>query len=290
MQQPRSDMPRVILWMMGGLLSFSTMAVAIRALAGTFSVFEIQSFRAAVALIILISLALLRPSLRKELPPRHLALHLTRNTIHFASGLGWVTALTVLPLATVFAIEFTTPAWVAILALLFLGERMSVSRAGAVVLGFVGVLVILRPGLATVHPAALLVLAAALGYAITFVITKKLTRTISTYTILVWMNAIQLPLALAGADPAFLTKLTTTTVLPAIAMGVTGILSHFCVTQAFRHGDATVVMPIDFLRVPLIALVGWLFYREGIDVFVLAGAAIIAAGILWNLRSETRRA
>jgi drug/metabolite transporter (DMT)-like permease len=289
MQQSRSDMARVVLWMTGGLISFSTMAVAIRELASTFNVFEIQTFRSAGGLILLLSAALLRPALRKELPPRHLGLHLTRNVIHYAAGLGWVKALTLLPLATVFAIEFTMPAWTALLAVLFLGERMTASRIGSVVLGFVGVLVILRPGLASVNPAALLVLGAALGYAITFVITKKLTATISTYTILLWMNAIQLPLAFAGADPDFLTKLTTSTILPAIAMGLTGIASHFCVTQAFRYGDATVVVPIDFMRVPLIALVGWLFYAEGIDVFVLAGACIIATGILWNLRTETLR-
>jgi drug/metabolite transporter (DMT)-like permease len=289
MQQSRPDMARVVLWMMGGLISFSTMAVAIRELAGTFNVFEIQTFRSAGGLILLLSAALLRPALRKELPPRHLGLHLTRNVIHYAAGLGWVKALTLLPLATVFAIEFTMPAWTALLAVLFLGERMTASRIGSVVLGFLGVLVILRPGLASFNPAAMLVLAAALGYAITFVITKKLTATISTYTILLWMNAIQFPLAYAGADPLFVTKLGAETVLPAIAMGLTGIASHFCVTQAFRYGDATVVVPIDFLRVPLIALVGWLVYAESIDVFVLTGAAIIATGILWNLRSETRR-
>lgn len=289
MQHARSDMVRVILWMTGGLVSFSAMAVSVRALTGTFSVFEMQSFRTAGGVIILLALALARPALRRELPPRHLGLPLTRNVIHFMAGLGWVSALTVLPLATVFAIEFTMPAWTALLALIFLGERMTASRAGSVLLGFVGVLVILRPGLASVHPAALLVLGAALGYAITFVITKKLTATIGTYTILVWMNGIQLPLALAGSDPAFLTRLGPGTILPALAMGLTGIASHYCVTRAFRYGDATVVVPIDFLRVPLIALVGWLFYAEGIDLFVLAGAAIIATGILWNVRSETRR-
>src|SRR5688572_16138846 len=103
------------------------------------------------------------------------------------------------------------------------------------------------------------------------------------------MNIIQFPLALAGSDLGFLSRLGPDTVLPALAMGITGISSHFCATQAFRYGDATVVVPIDFLRVPLIALVGWMFFNEGIEIWVLGGAAIIAAGILWNVRSETRR-
>lgn len=281
-------MARVILWMMGALISFSGLAVSVRLLSGTFSIFEIQTFRAAGGLVILLALTLFRPSLRNELAPRHLGLHLTRNVVHFGSGLAWVYALTVLPFAIVFAIEFTMPAWTALLALIFLGERMTLSRIGSVILGFIGVLVILRPGLTSFNPAGLLVLGAALGYAITFVITKKLTASISSYTILLWMNIIQLPLALAGADLGFLSKLSLDTLLPAIAMGVTGIASHFCATQAFRYGDATVVVPIDFMRVPLIALVGWMFFNESIELWVLGGAAIIAAGILWNVRSETR--
>jgi drug/metabolite transporter (DMT)-like permease len=289
MQQSRDDMARVILWMMGALISFSGMAVSVRLLSTSFSIFEMQSFRAGGALLLLLGLALFRPTLRSQMAPRHLGLHLTRNVIHFASGLGWVKALTILPFATVFAIEFTMPAWTALLALVFLGERMTVSRVGSVLLGFIGVLVILRPGLTSFNPAGLLVLGAALGYATTFVITKKLTGTISTFTILLWMNIIQFPLALAGSDLGFLSRLGPDTVLPALAMGITGISSHFCATQAFRYGDATVVVPIDFLRVPLIALVGWMFFNEGIEIWVLGGAAIIAAGILWNVRSETRR-
>src|SRR5438874_13334480 len=98
-----------------------------------------------------------------------------RNTIHFGSQYLWAMSLLLLPLATVFALEFTMPAWTIVLAPFFLGERMTTSRIGAVVLGLAGVLVILRPGLEAFQPAALLVLAAALGYAIQIIVTKKLT-------------------------------------------------------------------------------------------------------------------
>ena len=78
-------------------------------------------------------------------------------------------------------------------------------------------------------------------------------------------------------------------ILPTIVLGIVGVTSHYCLTRAFRSGDATVVVPMDFLRIPLIALVGWMFYGEPLDVFVFLGAGLIICGILWNLRAESRR-
>jgi len=198
-------------------------------------------------------------------------------------------SLVLLPLATVFALEFTMPAWTLLLAPLFLGEHMTRSRVGAVVLGFVGVFVILRPGIETFRPAALLVLAAAFGYAAQNIATKKLTMTESTFAIVFWMNVIQLILALIFAGPFFVGKIGWTQ-LPAIAgLGFAGVFAHFCLSNAFRAGDASVVVPLDFLRIPLIAVVGWWLYAEPLDGFVFAGAGLIITGIVWNLRSEARR-
>jgi drug/metabolite transporter (DMT)-like permease len=202
----------------------------------------------------------------------------------------WATSLLLLPLATVFALEFTAPAWALLLAVPVLRERMTTSRIGAVVLGLVGVLIIVRPGLATFQPAALLVLLAALGFANTLIITKKLTRTDTTFAIIFWMNLIQLPLALILSNPLFVTKLALSDVAAALTVGISGLASHYCLANAFRWGDASVVVPLDFLRIPLIAVVGWWLYGERLDVFVFTGAALIITGILWNLRSEAVRA
>jgi drug/metabolite transporter (DMT)-like permease len=215
-------------------------------------------------------------------------LHALRNSVHFASQYAWALSLTLLPLATVFALEFTMPAWVALLAIPVLGERMNVSRAGSIVLGFIGVLVIVRPGLESFQPAVLLVLAAAIGFAISLIATKRLTSTVGTFAILFWMNVMQLPMGLAGSDPWFVLRLEAAHVPYLAGVGIAGLSSHFCLTNAFRAGDATIVVPFDFLRIPLIALVGWLFYAETLDVFVFAGAAIIIAGVVWNLRAEWR--
>ena len=280
---------RVVLWMSGALLLFSAMAVSVRVLAATLGVMEILALRAGLGLMVMAALAAVRADLRATINCRHLRLQLLRNTVHLGASYLWATSLLLIPLATAFALEFTTPAWTLLLAAPVLGERLTASRIGAVVFGLLGVLVILRPGLATFQPGALLTLVAALGLAIALIATKKLTRTDSTFAIVFWMMLIQLPLALMGSDPLFVTKLNQGQVPAVIGIGVTGLLSHYCLTNAFRAGDAGVVVPLDFMRIPLIAVIGWWLYGEHLDIFVFVGAGLIITGILWNLRSEAAR-
>src|SRR5258708_15393650 len=275
--------------MSGALLAFSAMAVSVRVLAATLGVMEILALRAGLGLMVMAALAL-RADLRATINCRHLRLHLFRNTIHVGASYLWATSLLLIPLAMVFALEFTTPLWTLLLAAPVLGERLTASRIGAVVFGLLGVLVILRPGFATFQPGALLTLVAAFGVAITLIATKKLTRTDSTFAIVFWMMLIQLPLALIGSDPLFVTKLDQGQVPAVIGIGVTGLLSHYCLTNAFRAGDAGVVVPLDFMRIPLIAVIGWWLYGERPDCFVFLGAGLIITGVLWNLRSEAARA
>jgi len=275
--------------MTGALLSFSAMAVSIRFLAGTLSVMEILAVRAGLGLIVMLALAAARADLRATIFSRQMRLHIFRNTVHLGGQYLWAMSLLLLPLATVFALEFTTPAWALLLAIPVLGERMTASRVGAVVLGLAGVLVILQPGLATFQPAALLVLSAALCFAITLVTTKKLTRTDTTFAIIFWMNLIQLPLAYVASDPLFPAKLSAGQIPVAAAVGISGLASHYCLANAFRSGDAAVVVPLDFMRIPLIAVVGWWLYGEALDLLVFLGAGLIISGILWNLRSEAVR-
>jgi drug/metabolite transporter (DMT)-like permease len=286
----KSHLARVVFWMVGALLSFSAMAVSIRELSRAgLSIFEILAIRSGGALLILFLLLALRPELRKYALPRRMSLQLLRNVVHYASQFAWAFSLTLLPLAMVFALEFTMPIWTALLAVWLLHEKMTKSRVGVVVLGLVGVLVILRPGLAAFNPAAILVLLAAFGYGIVMVTTKKLTATESTFGIIFWMAVIQFPLSLIGSDITAYAKFGLWQIPPALAVGLAGLSSHYCLSNAFRAGDATLVVPLDFMRIPLIAVVGWAFYGEQLDIFVLLGAGIIVAGVLWNLRAESRR-
>jgi drug/metabolite transporter (DMT)-like permease len=272
--------------MSGALLSFSVMAVSIRALSTTLSIMEILAVRAALGLAIIGVVVMARPELRHTIGTGRLALHVVRNTMHFASQYLWAMSLLLLPLATVFALEFTTPAWTTLLAVALLGERLTASRIGAIACGLVGVLVIVRPGLATFQPAALLVLTAAFGYACTYIATKKLTTTDSTFAIVLWMNIMQFPVAYAFGDPLFFLRINLGNLPGAIAVAFGGLSSHYCLTKALNAGDASIVIPFDFLRLPLIALLAFLIYGEPIDPLVFAGGALIIAGVIWNLRGE----
>lgn len=275
--------------MSGALVSFSAIAVGVRELSRTLAVFEILTLRNAAGALILFALTLPQRALRTAVLPRRLRLHFLRNVVHFGATYAWTLGLTLLPLATVFAIEFTMPASVALLAVLFLREAMTASRLVAIALGLAGVLVILRPGLESLQVGALVVLGAAIGFAATTIATKRLTATESTFSILLWMNLIQLPLNYVGTAPAFWTKLDTTHALPLVGVCLGGLASHYCLTNAYRHGDAIMVVPLDFLRLPLIAFVGWHLYGEALDPFVFVGSGIIVIGILANLRAEARR-
>jgi len=285
-----NNLVRVVFWMTGTLLSFSMMAVSVRELSlRGMSIFEILAIRSGAALLIMLVLLTARPSLRHYTVPRRMGLTLLRNVVHYISQFGWALSLTMLPLAMVFALEFTMPVWTVLLAPWLLHEKMTPSRLGVVVLGLIGVLVILRPGVSSFNPAAFLVLGAAFGYSITMITTKKLTMTETTFGIVFWMAVIQFPLSLLGSDVHALLNMNSSHILPALGIGIGGAASHYCLSNAFRAGDATLVVPLDFMRIPLIAVVGWAFYNESLDIFVFLGAFIIIVGVVWNLRAENNR-
>ncbi|WP_445502183.1 DMT family transporter [Microvirga sp. G4-2] len=285
---PHRNLLAVVAWMSGALLAFSATAVAVRALAPSFSVFEMLAMRNAAGVAILLALAGFKPKLRAGLKPRRFSLHLARNVLHFAGTDGWAFSLTLLPLATVFALEFTTPAWVALLAIPLLQERMTWGRFVAVLLGFAGVLIILRPGVETLQPASLLMLGVAFAFALVAIMTKRLTRTESTFSILFFMNLLQLPMNLAGVSRAFWLAIQPVHILPLVGICAGGLLSHYCLTNAYRRGDATMVVPLDFMRIPLIAFVGWQLYGEPLDPYVFLGSGCIVGGLLYSLNREAK--
>lgn len=269
------------------MLSFSLMAVAARELTRVMGSFEILFLRSAVSLAIV--LAIIPFFGWHVLRTRRFGLHLFRNVVHFGGQYAWVYAIALLPLATVFAIEFTMPVWTAVLAMLLLGERMNRGRAVMLALGVAGILIILRPGYVPVSPAALAMLAGAFAYASIMIATKRLAQTDSALAILFYMALIQAPLGLLPALQSWVTPRWAD--LPwIVAIGTSGLVAHYCLTRAFRAADAMVVVPIDFLRLPLIAVVGALFYGEPIELATLIGAVVIFAGTYYSIRREGRAA
>ncbi len=273
---------RGALWMGGAVLSFCAMAIAARELLRHMGPFEILLMRSlAMLLMVLGMLARASAGMRT----RRLGLHVWRNLFHFGGQYAWVYSLGALPLATVFAIEFTMPVWTAILAALILGERLNRGRLVMLALGIAGVLVILRPGFAFIHPAALVMIAGALAYAATMIATKRLSATDAPLTVLFWMSVVQTPLALATAAPQWVAPVAADAPW-IVAIGAGSFSAHYCMTRALKIADATAVIPIDFLRLPLIAVVGAVFYAEPFDPFILIGAAVIFAGTYYSLSRE----
>ena len=273
---------RAALWMLGAVVSLSAMAIGGRELSAELNTFQILFFRSLVGLAV-ISVLLQRAGW-KQVKTQVFGLHLLRNFAHYAGQFGWFFALGVIPLSEVFAIEFTTPIWTAMLAAILLGERMNRLRIAAIVTGFAGILVILRPGIAVVSIGALAVLGAAFAYAFTYIMTKKLSATETPLAILFYMTAIQLPLGLAAA--LFDWVWPSSWAWPWVGVvAVTALLAHYCMARAFRLAEATVVVPLDFLRLPVIAVAGLLLYSEAIDLWVLLGALVVFVGIWLNLES-----
>jgi drug/metabolite transporter (DMT)-like permease len=278
----RRPVLRAALWMSGALASFMAMAISGRELSSELSTFQILFFRSFVGLLVIG--ALLQRTGWGRVRTHSFGTHLTRNLAHFAGQYGWFTGLASIPLTEVFAIEFTMPIWTAILATLILGERMNRLRALGIVLGFVGILVILRPGMASVSAGALAVLGAAFAYAFAHTLTKLLSGKDAPIVILFYMTAIQLPLGLAASLPQWVWP--SQAIWPWVALvGLTALSAHYCLTRAFQLADASVVIPLDFLRLPLIAQIGLFFYGEPLDPWVMVGAAIVFVAIWLNLKS-----
>ena len=273
------------LWMIGVLVSLSGMAVAGRELSSELNAFQISFTRSLICLMaLIIILCFIGFDKVTTTKPK---LHLLRNTIHFGGQTGWFYGVAFLPLADVFAIEFTAPIWTALLAVIFLKEPLTNYRTLSIFLGFAGIMIILRPGINIIQPAALIVLFATFCFASTYVFTRHMSITESPLTIIFYMNLIQLPIGLLTSlhDWNYPSMQSWPWVL---LLGLTGLGSHFCFAHAFRHADAIVVTPLDFFRLPLIALIGWTFYNESWDLLIFLGGTIIFSGNLLNLWTEHR--
>lgn len=281
----------VVIWMVGALFSFCLMAVGARELSAEIDTFQTLFIRSLVGLVV-IGLVIAGSGRMTLFSTRRGFLHTARNLFHFGGQYGWFTGIGLLPLAEVFALEFTVPLWTLLFATLFLGERMTATKVVAILFGIAGVLVIVRPGAEIFDPAALIVIAAAICYSVAHVSTKALSSSDHPLTVLFYMCLVQLPvgllLSLSGwrwPDARHWFWL--------LLVGLTALTAHYCITRAMQLSEAGVVVTLDFLRLPLIAVVGVLFYQESFDIALLLGAGLMLLGNLLNVhrqRAEALRA
>jgi len=279
---------KAALWMTGAVASFSSMAIAGREVSLELDTFEIMMYRSLVGVVIIIVAGAAAGTLG-QITRRNLGLHFIRNLSHFTGQNLWFYSLTAIPLAQVFALEFTAPLWVILLSPLVLGERMTPVRVMAAVIGFIGILIVARPSPDSLEFGQVTAAVAAIGFAGTIMFTRRLTRTETATCILFYLTVMQALFGVicAGIDGDI--ALPSAASLPwLILIGCAGLFAHFCLTTALALAPATIVMPFDFARLPLIAIVGVLLYHEPLDIWVVVGAAVIFGGNYLNIWAETK--
>ncbi len=289
MQQTPSEIGKAALWMTGAIASFSSMAVAGRELGAVHDTFEIMMYRSFVGILV-VSLILTVRGRWSQISTRDFGLHALRNTVHFTGQNLWFFAITAIPLAQVFALEFTQPLWVIVLSPLLLGERLTPVRLLAAMIGFVGILIVARPGAASLSLGVGAAALAAVFFALTTISTKRLTQIAPVACIMFWLTVMQAVLGLVAAGWDMQIHPPTAQTVPwLVLVGLAGLLAHFCIANALSVAPATVVVPFDFARLPTIAVIGMVLYGEPLDVWVLVGAAVIFGGNYLNILTERRR-
>ena len=272
-------------WMLGFIINITIMAISIRELSIKYSSFEIQNFRNFFSIIIILLIYLLKHN--SQIKTYQVKTNLIRNTFHFIGQSAWTWGLTVLPLAVVFSIEFTMPIWAAILSLIIFKEKITLNKIFFLILGLIGTWIILMPDTTNLGLYNLIVLCSAITYAIAHNFTKKLTNTDSILSILFFMSIIQLPFSLIGSliigDLQYNIIKETPLI---IVLTITSLSAHYSLSSALKNSEASIVLPIDYIRLPLILFIGWYYYGEVISSNTLTGSILIILGVIVFLNRD----
>lgn len=279
----KSEPVAAAVWMIGAIVSFSAMAIAGREAGLTLDTFEIMAYRSLVGVMIVVA-ALTVTGRWHQVRGQRLKVHLLRNIFHFTGQNLWFLAVTLIPLAQVFALEFTSPLWVIILSPILLGEVLTRRRMMAAALGFAGILIVARPSPDTINIGLMAAASCAIFFALTAILTKRLTRHENTASILFWLTSMQLVMGVLAAGWDGDMALPDAATLPwLVLIGIAGLAAHFCLTTALSLAPASVVVPVDFARLPAIAILGMVIYGEALDAWVLGGAAVICIANYLNI-------
>ena len=265
---------------------WSAMMILVKALSAEYTSFQILFIRT------LFGLAILTPILWRNgfstLKTRRLPLHMSRAVFAYFGMLGLFIGLGSIPIAEVVSLSFTQPIFIFLLAAILLGEKLNARRVIAILGGFAGVLILLRPGFTEVGFGAAVVLGGAIAYAFSNVCIKKLMTTENVTSTTVWVNILMCPLA--GFPAAFY---WVTPTLPDLALlagvGLTGTAGIWFISRAYATAEMSAVVPFDFLRLPIVAAAGWIWFGEITDIWTIAGAAVIFASTYALARSEARK-
>ena len=285
----KSEPMKATVWMIGAMLSFSLMAISGRELATSWNTFDIMLYRSIIGFLIVLAIGYFAKTL-VEIKGGRIGLHLFRNLAHFSGQNLWFLAVASIPFSQLFALEFSTPIWVALLAPFFLREILTRQRMLAITVGFAGVLIVARPDINQINFAVIAAVACAVCFAGSMMATKKLTSDQSITCILFWLTSMQLGMGLVTT--VFMGTITFPegiNIIWIVVVGICGLTAHFCITNALTLAPAIVVIPLDFMRLPLISVIGFLAYGEAFELPILLGAGVIFIAIMLNLKAEKQR-
>jgi len=272
-------------WMIAAAGALTAMAVCIRYLPA-YSVLLMIFLRNVINLI------LMAPSILRQgtdvIKTQRLGTHALRNLFLYSGNVAWFYGVTLIALADVASLQFTSPLFTAIIAAVFLGERIGGHRMVAILVGFAGALIIIRPGIIPINLGTVMILIAAFLYSCAHVVTKRLSDTESGTTVVFYMSVTIL---IYSAIPAFFVwQIPTWADMPAmIGLGITGYATHYCITRSLAMGDASFVIVFDFMRLPFSLILGWLLFCEILDFWTCAGALIIFAAGYYSTVREAKK-
>ena len=270
--------------MVGGVFCLTSMAVAGKEISLQIDTFEILFFRSVIGVSIILFF-LIKKDLLREINLKELKTHLKRNMAHFTGQNLWLYSLASITLAEVTSLEFTMPIWIVLFSFLMLDERLNKYKILSVLIGFIGVLITVRPDVESINLGIIAAAVSAVAFALTNIYTRKLTRTESTLTILFFLTTIQLIFGLmTSLLDGKLDLPTNENIVWIVVIGFAGLGAHYCITTALSLAPPTVVAPIDLLRLPIVVLIGVFFYSEQGDIYIYLGAALIIFANWLNLK------
>ena len=276
------------LWMVGGVFSLTSMAIAGKEIALQIDTFEILFFRSIIGIVI-VSIVIAGRGLFHEINLRKLGTHLKRNVAHFTGQNLWLYALGTIPLAEVTSLEFTMPIWIILFSSFMLNENLNKFRIISVAIGFIGVLIIIRPNIGGFNLGLAAAAVSAVAFALTNIYTRRLTKTESTLTILFFLTSIQLVFGFVTSFIDGKLDLPSAESIPwIVVLGLGGLAAHFCITTALSYVSPSVVAPIDLFRLPLAVLIGIIFYSESGDIFIYIGSLLIVIANWLNLKKANQ--
>ena len=276
------------LWMVGGVFSLTLMAISGKEISLEIDTFEILFFRSVIGILIVL-VVFATKGLFHEINFKQIGTHLKRNIAHFTGQNLWLYALGSITLAEVTSLEFTMPIWIVIFSFFMLNENLNKLRIISIFIGFIGVLIIIRPNIEIINLGVVGAGFSAVAFALTNIYTRKLTKTESTLTIIFFLTSIQLIFGFATSFIDGKLDLPSSETIPwIVVLGIGGLVAHYCITTALTYAAPSVVAPIDLFRLPLVVLIGIIFYSESGDVYIYVGSLLIVLANWLNIKKANK--